>query len=265
MNESAPGLVVSRTAGGVARVVLNRPAVHNAFDDTTIAALDRAFAGLDADADVRAVVLAGAGKSFSAGADLNWMKRTAVAGREENLADARALGAMLYRIATLSKPVIGLIGGAARGGGVGLAACCDIAIAADSATFAFSEVRLGLIPAAISPYVIAATGAREARRYFVTGATFDAAEARRIGLVHEVVPADALEEAGERTVAGLAANGPRAMAACKELVAAVSGRPVDDTTIADTARRIADARASAEGREGMAAFLARRRPDWDRR
>ena len=262
MNDRESSIVVSIRAGGVARVTLNRPHVRNAFDDAAIAGLDRAFASLESDAGVRAVVLCGAGKGFSAGADLAWMKRTADYDREANRADARALGGLLRRVARLPKPVIGLVHGAAFGGGAGLVACCDIAIAAENAVFSFSEVRLGLIPAVVSPYAVEAIGPRHARRYFLTGERFDAAEARRIGLVHDVAPVDGLEEAGERIVAALAANGPRAMAEVKELVADVANRAIDDALIDDTARRIADSRAGAEGREGIAAFLEKRRPGW---
>ncbi len=262
MTRSTDAALVTRETGGVARVALNRPHVRNAFDDQAIAELDRLFAGLDRDDSVRAVVLSGKGESFSAGADLNWMRRTARYSRAENLADARQLGAMMHRIATLSKPVVGLVHGAAYGGGAGLVACCDIAVAADSAAFSFSEVRLGLIPAVISPYVVEAIGPRHARRYFVTGERFDAAEARRIGLVHEVVARDDLEEAGAAVVANLLMNGLRAMAASKELVGAISGRPIDTALIEDTARRIADARSGEEGREGIAAFLDKRPARW---
>ena len=262
MNDRESSIVVSRRAGGVVRVTLSRPQVRNAFDDATIAALDRAFASLEEDSGARIVVLSGAGEGFSAGADLAWMKRMAENDREANLADARALGGLLRRVARLPKPVIGLVHGAAFGGGAGLVACCDIAVAAESAVFSFSEVRLGLIPAVVSPYVVDAIGPRRARRYFLTGERFDAAEAHRIGLVHEVAPADGLEAAGERIVATLAANGPQATAAAKDLVAHVAHRPIDDALIEDTARRIADSRAGAEGREGIAAFLEKRRPAW---
>lgn len=262
MTGNPPFAAVSREEGGTARVALDRPAVRNAFDDAAIAELDRLFAALDGDDSVRAVLLRGNGPAFSAGADLNWMKRMAGYDRAANLADAQALGAMMRRLAALSKPVVGLVHGAAFGGGAGLVACCDIAIAAADAVFSFSEVRLGLIPAVIAPHVVAAIGPRQARRWFVTGERFDAAEARRIGLVHEVVAREALDEAGARVLAGLAANGPRAMAAAKELVAAVAGRPLDAALVDDTARRIADSRAGAEGREGIAAFLEKRPPGW---
>ncbi len=261
---TVPGssLIVSREAGGVARVVLNRPEVHNAFDDVLIAELDGRFAELDGDRGVRAVILTGAGRSFSAGADLNWMKRMAGYDHAANLADARNLAALMQRIAGLAKPVIGLIQGPAYGGGVGLVACCDIAIAAETARFSFSEVRLGLVPAVISPWVIDAIGPRAARRYFLTGERFDAAEARRIGLIHDIAAPANLDAAGARMAQGLAANGPHAMAAAKALVADVWRRRGDPGLIDDTARRIADLRAGAEGREGIAAFLDKRRPAW---
>ena len=258
----APPVLVSRGEGGVARVVLNRPAAHNAFDDTAIAALDGALAELEGDAVVRAVVLTGAGKSFSAGADLNWMKRAAEYDRARNAADARALGALVRRLNGLCKPTLCLVRGAAFGGGAGLVACCDVAIAARDAVFSFSEVRLGLIPAVVAPYVVDAIGPRNARRYFVTGERFGAEEARRIGLVHEIAPPEALEEAGAAILAAFAACGPGAMRGAKALVAAVSRRPIDDAMVEDTAMRIADSRASAEGREGVAAFLEKRKARW---
>src|SRR5690606_19141727 len=185
--------ILIQRAGGVATVTLNRPDRHNAFDDALIAALTQVLRELDADDSVTVVVLAGAGKSFSAGADLNWMRRMADYGREENLADAEALAALMETLNGLDKPTIARVQGAAFGGGVGLVACCDIAIAADTASFCLSEVRLGLIPAVISPYVVTAIGERAARRYFVTAERFDAREAHRLGLVHEVVPAAGLD------------------------------------------------------------------------
>jgi methylglutaconyl-CoA hydratase len=255
-------LLVERAAGGVARLTLNRPEVHNAFDDALIAELDSAFMRIDDDAAVRAVVLAANGKSFSAGADLTWMRRVATYSHAENVADAIRLTELLRRIAGLSKPVIALVQGAAYGGGVGLVAACDIAIASEAASFMLSEVKLGLIPAVISPYVVRAIGARQARRYFISAERIDAAQAQRLGLVHEVVGADALEDAGARMLERLAANGRRAMAAAKDLVDAVADRPIDRAVMEDTARRIADARAGAEGREGIAAFLDKRKPGW---
>jgi methylglutaconyl-CoA hydratase len=249
-------------ANAVATVTLNRPEIHNAFDDTLIARLTAAFVSLDDDPDVRVVVLKGAGRSFCAGADLNWMKRMAVFGEEENLSDANALAAMLRSLYALSKPTIARVAGAAYGGGVGLVAACDIAIAVPEATFALSEARLGLIPATIGPYVLEAIGVRQARRYFLTAERFDADEARRIGLVHEVVAADAIDARIDALIATLTSAGPVAQLECKALIRGVAHRPIDDDVIAGTAQHIAAVRVSPEGREGIAAFLARRRPAW---
>jgi len=246
----------------VATVTLNRPEIHNAFDETLIAALTAAFVSLDDNDDVRVVVLAGVGKSFCAGADLNWMKRMAAFGKDENLADANALAAMLRVVYALSKPTIARVSGAAYGGGVGLVAACDIAIAVPDATFALSEAKLGLIPATIGPYVIEAIGARQARRYFLTAERFDASEARRIGLVHEVVAADALDARIDAMIATLRAPGPAAQLECKALIRGVAHRPIDDDVIDGTAQHIAAVRASPEGREGVAAFLDKRKPAW---
>ena len=246
----------------VATLTLTRPEVHNAFDETLIARLTAHLAALDADPAVRVIVLAGAGKSFCAGADLDWMRRMAAFDHAANLADARGLAAMLRALDLLSKPTIARVHGAAFGGGVGLVAACDIAIGAESATFALSEARLGLIPATISPYVIEAIGARAARRYFLTAERFGAPEAQRIGLLHEVVAADALDARIAAIVALLRDAGPAAQRESKRLVRDVAGRPVDANVIDATAARIADVRASAEAREGVAAFLARHKPAW---
>jgi methylglutaconyl-CoA hydratase len=247
---------------GIARVALARPDVHNAFDETLIAELTAALKAIEADDAVRAVVLLGHGKSFCAGADLNWMKRVARYGRAENLADARALADMLKVLNALSKPTIARIHGAAYGGGVGLVACCDIAIAAREATFALSEAKLGLIPATISPYVIEAIGARMARRYFLTAERFEAAEAYRIGLVHDIVPAGDLDNRVNEVLGAIVVAGPRAQAESKALIRAVAHRPIADRVIADTASRIARVRATSEAREGVAAFLGKRRATW---
>jgi methylglutaconyl-CoA hydratase len=246
---------------GVGTVVMDRPDRHNAFDEHVIAELTAGFARLGADDSVRAVVLRGAGKSFSAGADLDWMRRMAAYDEAANLADARALAALMRTIDTLPKPTVALVHGAAYGGGVGLVACCDIAIATEAAAFSLSEVKLGLIPAVISPYVVRAIGARAARRYFLTAERFDAVEARRLGLVHELVAGDGLEEAARLVLAALRGNGPAAVRAAKDLVAAVAGKApaeVED----DCARRIAAIRAGDEGKEGVAAFLEKRKPSW---
>ncbi len=246
----------------VAMVALSRPDVHNAFDETLIDELTRALAALDADDSVRAVILLGEGRSFCAGGDLNWMKRTAGYGHAENVADATALALMLATLAGLSKPTIARVHGAAFGGGVGLVAACDIAIAAQDATFALSEAKLGLIPATIGPYVIEAIGARHARRYFLTAERFTAAEAFRIGLVHDIVPADELDARINELLGTLLLAGPKAQAAAKALIRAVAQRPIDAAVVADTVERIAAVRASPEGREGIAAFLDKRAAAW---
>jgi methylglutaconyl-CoA hydratase len=247
---------------GIALLALSRPDVHNAFDETLIAEVTAALRALDDDDAVRAVVLLGAGRSFCAGADLNWMKRMAAYGRAENLADAKALATMLGTLNTLTKPTIARVHGAAYGGGVGLVACCDIAIAAQEATFSLSEAKLGLIPATISPYVIEAIGARMARRYFLTAERFDAAEAYRIGLVHDIVQAGDLDNRINEVLGALVVAGPRAQAESKALIRAVANRPVGASVIADTAARIARVRATPEAKEGVAAFLGKRPAGW---
>jgi len=247
---------------GVAVVALNRPDVHNAFNETLISELTEVLNVLDEDDAVRAVVLAGNGKSFCAGADLNWMKKMAGHGAAENLADAQALALMLRTLNGLSKPTVARVQGAAYGGGVGLTACCDIAIAAIEATFALSEAKLGLIPATISPYVIEAIGARQARRYFLTGERFDAAEAYRIGLVHDIVPIADLDDRVNEVLGTLLLAGPRAQLECKALIRGVAHRPIDAAVIGGTAEHIAAVRASPEGKEGVAAFLQKRTPAW---
>ena len=249
--------------GALGLVTLNRPERHNAFDDALIAELTETLRSLEGDDKVRLVVLSGAGKSFSAGADLNWMKRMAGFSREENQRDAMALGALMRTLAHFRKPTIARVQGAAYGGGVGLVACCDVAVATSAAAFALTEVKLGLVPAVISPYVVAAMGERAARRYFVTGERFDAAEAWRLGLVHEVATnEEQLDEKIGAIVDAMLACGPVAQREAKELVRAVAGRPVTSELIQDTAERIARLRASPEGREGVAAFLEKRRASW---
>lgn len=246
----------------IAQVMLNRPEVRNAFNATLIAELSALLRRLDADPQVRVVVLSGAGASFCAGADLNWMQQMAAFSARQNRADAGELAAMLAVLDRLSKPTVARVHGAAFGGGAGLVACCDIAVGTPDATFAFSEARLGLIPAAISPYVVAAIGARAARRYFLTGERFAAAEALRLGLLHELAPAQELDSRIGTLCDALRAAGPRAQAECKALLRSIVNRPVDARVVADTARRIARVRASPEGREGVAAFLAKRKPAW---
>jgi methylglutaconyl-CoA hydratase len=247
---------------GVASVTLNRAEVHNAFNDAIIADLTGTLRRLGDDDKVQAVVLRAEGKGFSAGADLGWMQRMANYGHAENLADAGALAELMRVLNFLPKPTVARVQGAAFGGGVGLVACCDIAIASDAASFSLSEVRLGLIPAVISPYVVAAIGERAARRYFLTAERFGADEALRIGLVHQVVPADQLDSAVDTILTRLSEGGPAAQRAAKDLIFAVAHRPIDAGLIHDTAERIATIRASAEGREGLAGFLEKRKPSW---
>jgi methylglutaconyl-CoA hydratase len=255
----APVLLVRD--GPVAHITLNRPALHNAFDDRLIAELTARLSELGEDAAVRAVTLTGAGRSFSAGADLNWMRRMADYSEEENLADARALELLLHTLDELAKPTLAIVNGAAIAGGMGLVAACDIAIAADHAVFGLSEVRLGLIPAVISPYVVQAIGVRACRRYFLTAERFDAATAHTLGLVHEIVPAVELETRARALLDELLAGGPEALAEAKSLLRLV--QRLDGSLRGEaTARAIALRRASAEGREGIQAFLAKRAPGW---
>ena len=246
---------------GVATVTLNRPKLHNAFDDAMIAALTAALRNLGDDASVRVVVLRGAGKSFCAGGDLGWMRRMAGYSHEENLADARALSELMHVLDTLPRPTIAMVHGAAYGGGVGLVACCDIAVATMGARFCLSEVKLGLIPAAISPYVVAAMGRRAARRYFLTAEVFDAAEAHRIGLIHAVAEEAEIEGRVAGLRESLSRGGPAAQAAAKALIAEVTHVPAEKLRD-ETAKRIAEIRAGDEGREGVSAFLEKRKPGW---
>ena len=255
-------LVLQRIDKGVGRLTLNRPELHNAFDDRLIAQLTAALLSLEADRRVRFVVLAAAGKSFSAGADLAWMQRMAGYSEAENLEDARALAGLMSTLDRLAKPTVALVQGPAFGGGVGLVACCDIAIASEAASFSLSEVKLGLVPAVISPYVVAAMGPRAARRFVLTAERFSAEEARDLGLVHEVVPADRLEAAGARILALLAEGGPEAQADAKDLVLSLAGRPIGRALVEETAERIARVRVGEEAREGLAAFLEKRAPNW---
>ena len=259
---SEPLFLQGIDAAGVARLTLNRPEVHNAFNDTLIAELDATLERLAGDEKVRVVVLAARGKSFSAGADLAWMARMAGYSEPENLADARSLAGLMWRLNRLPKPTLALVQGSAYGGGVGLIACCDMAVAAEPATFCLSEVNLGLIPAVISPYVIAAMGEAAARRYFLTAERFSAQEAQRLGLVHEVVTAGDLEAAGQRLIDAILKGGPVAQAAAKDLIFEVINRPLDRGLVEESARRIARLRASPEGKEGIAAFLEKRKATW---
>lgn len=249
---------------GCATITMNRPELHNAFDDTLVAAMTRELLRLESDNSVCVVVLEGSGKSFSAGADLNWMRRMAGYTKEQNLSDAMGVAELMSTLNNLRKPTIAMVQGAAYGGGVGLVACCDIAIASKRASFCLSEVKLGLIPAVISPYVVAAIGSRAARRYFLTADAFDSSEALRIGLVHAVVEEEQLQATVYTLFQQLRKNGPLAMAAAKDLVAMLASGPLDNAMVVATAELIADLRASAEGREGLSAFLEKRQPAWVR-
>lgn len=249
-------------AGGVATIWMNRPDVHNAFNAQLIADLTAACIELEADNAVRAVVLAGRGKSFSAGADLNWMRAAGEASEAENFADAMKLAGMLRTLAEMNKPTIARVHGAALGGGMGLASACDICIAGDKAVFATSEVKFGIIPSAISPYVIRAIGERQAYRYFQTAERINATRAAELGLAHEAVAAEALDAKVEEVVDALLQGGPKSQAAAKDLIRAVANRPVSDALVMDTAGRIASLRATPEAKEGLAAFLDKRPAAW---
>ena len=255
-------LDVQRPSPHVARVFLNRPDLRNAFNEASIAELARAFDELSQDAALRVIVLGGHGKAFCAGADLSWMRAMANYDWQQNRADAQVLADMLWSIYRCPVPVIGRIHGDCYAGGVGLASVCDVLVAADAAGFCLSEAKLGLLPATISPYVIRALGEQAARRYFVTAERFSAAQAQALGFVHAVCSLDELDAKVDELVAAVVANGPMAVRACKRLVQDVAGRPIDAALREDTARRIADVRASDEGREGVQSFLQKRKPAW---
>lgn len=253
-------LLLDIDARGVATLTLNRPERHNAFDDSLIEELSEALDKMDRDDGVRILVLRASGKHFCAGADLNWMQRMADFSEEENRADAMQLASLLDQLNRLSKPVVAIVQGAAYGGGVGLAACCDIVLAYEDAVFCLSEVRLGLVPATIAPYVVAAIGARASRRYMLSAEKFDAQEARRIGLLHEVASPVDIEKRLSSMLDALLHGGPEAQVTVKRLIAQIL--PLDDGLIAATADIIAERRASAEGREGIQAFFEKRKPKW---
>ena len=246
----------------VATVTLQRPDKRNAFNDEMISELTAAFTKLGADHDVRVIVLAAAGKAFCAGADLNWMRAMADYSYEENLADADKLAQMLKTIYECPKPTIAAIQGDVYAGGMGLVAACDIAIAVKIANFCLSEVRLGLVPATISPYVIRAIGARAAQRYFLSAEVFDSKKARQLGFIHERVSEESLDDAVDTLCQRMIKNSPDAVKTCKQLLHDVAGAPITDELIADTVKGIADIRSSTQGREGVQAFLQKRKPDW---
>lgn len=255
-------LELRRPSPQVAEVWLNRPDVRNAFNDAVIAEMTAVFRQLSADTGLRVVLLAAHGKAFCAGADLNWMRTMAGYSWEQNHADAQKLAEMLWTLEQCPVPIVARIQGDCYAGGMGLACVSDVLVASDNVTFCLSEARLGLLPATISPYVIRAMGAQQARRYMVTAERFSAAQAHAIGMVHELVTADALDAKVSEIVNTLVANGPQAVRACKQLVQDVAGRPIDAALREDTARRIADIRASDEGKEGIASFLHKRAPNW---
>lgn len=262
MTEPHAPALASHLDDGVLRLRLNRPELHNAFDAGLIAQLTRELEGAGANSNVRVVVLEGAGASFSAGADLNWMRGMAAAGEAENREDALALARLMRTLDELPRPTLARVHGAAFGGGVGLVACCDIAIGVPEAKFGLTESKLGLLPAVISPYVIAAIGPRQARRWFATAEIFDAATALDIGLLHQVVEADALDAAVQRQIDLLLKAGPQAVATAKQLVTRVAAQADRDCLDADNAALIARLRVSAEGQEGLSAFLEKRAPAW---
>jgi len=247
---------------GIARVTLDNPSKHNAFDDQIIAQLTDAFSAVAANSNVRVMVLASEGKSFSAGADLDWMKRMASYSYDENLQDARALALMLQTLKTMPQPTIARIQGAVFGGAVGLVSCCDIAVAATVATFSLSEVNIGLVPATVSPYVIEAIGARAARRYFMTAERFSAQTAKHIGLLSEVIGPENLDKQIGLLIDALLANGPEAVIASKQLVADINGQAIGSNLIEHTCKMIAKIRVSEQGQEGLQAFLEKRKPHW---
>ncbi len=252
----------THTEQGVHTIVLSRPDVRNAFNETLIEEIRQAFAAAGADADVRCVVLAAEGKAFCAGADLNWMRRMADYTRDQNIEDAGQLAGMLRTIFMCPKPTIAKIQGDVYAGGVGLVAACDMAVSVDTAGFCLSEVKLGLIPATISPYVIRAMGARASHRYFLTAERFDAAEALRVGLLSEVTTADQLDARVAALCQALSLASPHALVQCKQLLRDVAGQDITDELVALTVRGIADIRASAQGKEGVQSFLQKNKPSW---
>ncbi len=255
-------IILEKDERGVATVTLNQPEKHNAFDEHVIAELSEIFSGLAQDTSVKVMILQSTGRNFSAGADLDWMKRMADYGHAENVRDSNALADMLHKLNFLPMPTIARVQGAAMGGGAGLVCCCDIAIASDKASFAFSETRLGLLPATISPYVLQSIGAQAARRYFLTAERFDARRAQMLGMVSEVLEEDELDEKITFLVATILANSSEAVRAAKDLIREVENKPVTKKLMQMTSESIADIRASEEGKEGLTAFLEKRPPAW---
>jgi len=259
---SEESILINKRSNGIGTITLNRAELHNAFDDKVITELTNAITNLELDNDIRIIVLAAKGKSFSAGADLNWMKRMAGYSWEQNYQDSLQLASLMQTIHNCRKTTVAIVQGAAFGGGVGLVACCDIVLASEKSIYCLSEVKLGLIPSVISPYVVKAIGERNAKRLFVTAEKFKANEALQMGLIHKVYDADELNDKAEDYLQKVLANGPRAMRQAKELVNLVYNQPIGEEIIRDTAQRIADIRASQEGREGVSAFLEKRPANW---
>lgn len=259
INES---ILFQTTHQGIATITLNRPNVQNAFDDELIEKFLSLLDQIENDQKIRVVILTANGRNFCAGGDLNWMKRMAKYTHEQNLADAQQLATLMHKLNSLNKPTIALVHGAAYGGGAGIIACCDIALATNDANFCFSEVKLGLIPSVISPYVIAAIGERAARRYFLTAENFNAQEAHRLGLIHIIAHADELNNIKDKIIKHLLQNSPNAIIGAKQLAQYVANKTINKELIEETAKRIADIRISPEGQEGLSAFLEKRSPKW---
>jgi methylglutaconyl-CoA hydratase len=255
-------MILQKLDHGLATITLNRPDIRNAFNDEVIAEITQAFTELGQRQDVRCIVLAAEGTAFCAGADLNWMRRMADYSREENLADASQLAEMLRVIYECPKPTVARVQGDVYAGGMGLVACCDVAVSVDTAGYCLSEVKLGLIPATISPYVLRALGARAAHRYFLTAERFSAQEALRLGFVHEVVSAEQLDAKVDEITKALVGNSPNAVKVCKKLLQDVAFAPISQPLVGKTVEGIADIRSSSEGREGVSAFLSKRKPSW---
>lgn len=258
---SSDNLLIDYSNSGIVTISLNRPHCHNAFDEDLIEELQTILIKIDQDKAVRVVVLAAQGKHFSAGADLNWMKKMANYNEQENIQDAMKLRSLLKTLYSMSKPTIGLAHGSTLGGGVGLLACCDIVLAEETATFCFSEVKLGLIPATISPYIIRAIGVRAAQFLFMTAKKFDARQAEQLGLVQEVVPAGRLVEACDQLCNQLLANGPEALKITKQWLNKI--QPLDDDLLTESAKLIAEVRISDEAQEGLTAFFEKRKANWN--
>lgn len=253
---------LNKSENGIATVTLNRPEKHNAFDEQLIEQMTQAFKAVDKDNSIKVMILAAKGDNFSAGADLAWMKRMASYSYEDNLEDSRALADMLSGLNSISKPTIARVQGSVFGGAVGLVSCCDMAIATDTSRFCLSEVKIGLTPATISPYVLAAMGQRAARRYFLSAEQFSAQEAKHTGLVSEISTLEELDQTVNKLCSKLLSNSPQAMSGCKELISDFSNKAIDHTIVEDSCQRIASIRTSEQGQEGLSAFLEKRKPNW---